>query len=135
MSVMAETPQSAIAPYVAVAEVGLALYALSAVLSSSLLVKVRGQVPVAQFPLYSCVCFQTGKPTHAQRISSLFSADKECELCRVGKDGVCETRGEPHQTGRCGVDTQEWVWWGGGPRRELASSVQGGGGLDLSRCE
>jgi len=98
MSVMAETPQSAIAPYVAVAEVGLALYALTAVFSSALLVKVRGQVPVAQFPLYSFVCFQTGKPTHAQRISSLFSADKECELCRVGKDGVCEARGEPHHS-------------------------------------
>ena len=39
MSVMAETSQSAIGPYVAVAAVGLALYAWTAVIRAALVVK------------------------------------------------------------------------------------------------
>jgi hypothetical protein len=48
MSVMAETSQSAIRPYVAVAVVGLSLYAWTAVCREALVVKVAGQVPGAQ---------------------------------------------------------------------------------------
>jgi hypothetical protein len=48
MSVMAETSQSAIAPYVAVAAVGLALNAWTAVCREALVVKAAGQVPGAQ---------------------------------------------------------------------------------------
>ena len=48
MSVMAETSQSAIRPYVAVAAVGLSLNAWTAVSREALLVKVAGQVPGAQ---------------------------------------------------------------------------------------
>ena len=42
MSVMAETSQSAMGPYVAMAAVGLALYARTAVCRESLVVKVPG---------------------------------------------------------------------------------------------
>ena len=42
MSVMAETSQSAIGPYVAMAALGLALYAWTAVCREALLVKVPG---------------------------------------------------------------------------------------------
>jgi len=48
MSVMAETSQSAMGPYVAVAAVGLALNAWTAVCREALVVKVAGQVPGAQ---------------------------------------------------------------------------------------
>ena len=48
MSVMAETSQSAIGPYVAMAAVGLALYAWTAVFRESLVVNVAGQVPGPQ---------------------------------------------------------------------------------------
>ena len=48
MSVMAETSQSAMGPYVAVAAVRLALNAWTAVCREALVVKVAGQVPGAQ---------------------------------------------------------------------------------------
>ena len=48
MSVMAETSQPAMEPYVSVAASGLSLYARTAVCSSALVVKVAGQVPGAQ---------------------------------------------------------------------------------------
>ena len=48
MSVMAETSHSAMGPYVAMAAVGLALYARTAVCREALVVKVAGQVPGPQ---------------------------------------------------------------------------------------
>ena len=48
MSVMAETSQSAKGPYVAVAAVGLALYACTAVFREAVVVNVAGQVPGPQ---------------------------------------------------------------------------------------
>ena len=48
MSVMAETSQLAIGPYVAMAAVGLALYASTAVFREALVVNVAGQVPGPQ---------------------------------------------------------------------------------------
>jgi hypothetical protein len=48
MSVMAETSQSAIGPYVAVAAAGLSSNAWTAVCREALVVKVPGQVPGAQ---------------------------------------------------------------------------------------
>ena len=48
MSVMAETSQSAMRPYVAVVTVGLALNSWTAVCREALVVKVAGQVPGAQ---------------------------------------------------------------------------------------
>jgi len=48
MSVMAETSQLAIGPYVAMAAVGSALYARTAVCREALVVNVAGQVPGPQ---------------------------------------------------------------------------------------
>ena len=48
MSVMAETSQLAMGPYVAIAAVGLALYAWTAVFREALVVNVAGQVPGPQ---------------------------------------------------------------------------------------
>ena len=48
MSVMADTTQSAMGPYVAMAAVGLALNARTAVCSEALVLKVAGQVPEPQ---------------------------------------------------------------------------------------
>ena len=48
MSVMPETPQRAMGPYVAMAVVGLALYASTAVFREALVVNVAGQVPGPQ---------------------------------------------------------------------------------------
>ena len=48
MSVMAETSQSAMRPYVAVAAVGLALYAWTAVFREAVVVNVAGQVSEPQ---------------------------------------------------------------------------------------
>ena len=48
MSVMAETSQSAMGPYVAMAVVGLALYAWTAVFREALVVNMAGQVPEPQ---------------------------------------------------------------------------------------
>ena len=48
MSVMAETSQSAMGSYVAIASVGLALYAWTAVFREALVVNVAGQVPGPQ---------------------------------------------------------------------------------------
>ena len=48
MSVMAETSQLAMGPYVAMAAVGSALYAWTAVCREALVVNVPGQVPGPQ---------------------------------------------------------------------------------------
>ena len=48
MSVMAETSQTAMGPYVAAAAVGLASYASTAVFREALVVNVAGQVPGPQ---------------------------------------------------------------------------------------
>ena len=48
MSVMAETSQSAMGPYVAMAAVGLVSYAWTAVRREALVVNVAGQVPGPQ---------------------------------------------------------------------------------------
>ena len=48
MSVTADTHQSAMGPYFAMAAVGLALYARTAVCREALVVKVAGQVPGPQ---------------------------------------------------------------------------------------
>ena len=48
MSVMAETSQSAMGPYVAMAVVGLALYASTAVFREALVVNMAGQLPEGQ---------------------------------------------------------------------------------------
>ena len=48
MSVTAETSQSAMRPYVAMAAVELALYAWTAVFREAVVVNVAGQVPGAQ---------------------------------------------------------------------------------------
>ena len=48
MSVMAETSQSAMRPYVAVAAVGLALYAWTAAFRAALVVNVVAQLPGPQ---------------------------------------------------------------------------------------
>jgi len=48
MSVTAETSQSAMGPYVAMAAIGLALYAWTAVFREALSVNVVGQVPGPQ---------------------------------------------------------------------------------------
>ena len=48
MSVMAETSQWAMGPYVAIAAVGSVLYAWTAVCREALVVNIAGQVPGAQ---------------------------------------------------------------------------------------
>ena len=82
MSVMVETPQSAIGPYVAVAEAASASYASTAVFRSVLLVKVAGQVPGPQLEPYPAEA-KAEVPAHAQRMSSLFVLDREFAFCRV----------------------------------------------------
>ena len=105
MSVMAETTQSAMGPYAALAAVGSALNSWTAVTREALVVKVAppGQVPGPHLEPYPAEA-KAAVPAHAQRMSHLLASDKEFACCRVA-----------------------WRAYGAGRR---AGWGAGGGGLD-----
>eukprot|EP00964_Phaeocystis_antarctica_P096344 scaffold62657_cov64-Phaeocystis_antarctica.AAC.4 len=124
MSVMAETSQSEMGPHVAVAAVGFALNAWTAVIREALVVKIQaegggglgggsgsegggggggdgdggeGQLPGPQLESYSAEA-KAEVPAHAQRISSLLASDKEGVDCRVERRAY---RGHTGRGARC----------------------------------
>jgi hypothetical protein len=124
MSVMAETHQSAMGPYFAMAEAAFELNSLSAVFRESLVVKVSpmqasegeggsgegdedeggggegggaGQLPVEghQPEPVRAPLLKAAVPAHAQRMSSLLASDKaRFAFCRSRKGGVFIMGGE-----------------------------------------
>ena len=96
MLVMAETPQPAMGPYVALAAVGLALNSWTAVTREALVVKVAGQVPGPQLEPYPAEA-KAVVPAHAQRMSSLLVLDREFASCRVERRAYGAGQGADHR--------------------------------------
>ena len=97
MSVMAETTQSAMGPYAALAAVGSALNSWTAVTREALVVKVAppGQVPGPHLEPYPAEA-KAEVPAHAQRMCSLLVLDREGVPCRVAGRAYGAGQGAGH---------------------------------------
>ena len=93
MSVIGETSQPSMGPYVLVAAAGLALYAWTAVCRELLSVKVAGHTPKT-FQAVPYLASNSALPAHAQRMRTLFVLDSAvpCQVER-GAHGEAGTRG------------------------------------------
>ena len=93
MSVIGETSQPSMGPYVLVAAAGLALYAWTAVCRELLSVKVAGHTPKT-FQSVPYLASNSALPAHAQRMKTLFVSDSAvpCQVER-GAHGARLARG------------------------------------------
>eukprot|EP00964_Phaeocystis_antarctica_P094001 scaffold60773_cov44-Phaeocystis_antarctica.AAC.4 len=138
MSVITETSQPAMGPYVALAAVGSALKSRTAVTRAPLVVKVAGQVPGPQLEPYPAEA-KAEVPAHAQRMSSLLVLDRECVSCRVarrayaaGRGSGWERRGVAENKQRAGAGSTA-DWGQGGAHPEHGAHVRDAEGVEAQR--